>query len=113
MAPASEHAPAAPIPGETLTVRDDRTGKVYRIPFVFPLFFIYSSTHLSAANRIVDNTVAATAFKAIKAPRKHGEREENETEKGLRVADRGFMNVRPILFRLLMNRADMMVCRRP
>jgi hypothetical protein len=26
------------------------------------------------------------------APRVHGEREENETEKGLRVSDRGFLN---------------------
>jgi citrate synthase len=36
--------------------------------------------------------VPATAFKNIKAPRLPGEREENETEKGLRVADRGFLN---------------------
>lgn len=42
--------------------------------------------------RIENNTVLATAFKAIKAPRKHGEREENETEKGLRIADKGFLN---------------------
>lgn len=42
--------------------------------------------------RIENNTIPATAFKAIKAPRKPGEREENETEKGLRVADTGFMN---------------------
>ncbi|KZV59874.1 peroxysomal citrate synthase [Peniophora sp. CONT] len=58
---------------DTLTVRDNRTGKTYTIP-------------------IADNTIAATAFKAIKAPRKAGEREENETEKGLRVADKGFLN---------------------
>ena len=30
----------------------------------------------------------ATAFKAIRAPRQKGEREENETERGLRVADK-------------------------
>ncbi|KAG6856883.1 hypothetical protein H0H87_012463 [Tephrocybe sp. NHM501043] len=42
--------------------------------------------------RIVDNSVAATAFKAMSAPRAHGEREENETEKGLRVSDKGFLN---------------------
>ncbi|EKM78113.1 hypothetical protein AGABI1DRAFT_114936 [Agaricus bisporus var. burnettii JB137-S8] len=58
---------------QTLTVRDNRTGKVYTIP-------------------IDDNSVPATAFKAIKAPRLPGEREENETEKGLRIADRGFLN---------------------
>ncbi|EIM90879.1 peroxysomal citrate synthase [Stereum hirsutum FP-91666 SS1] len=57
----------------SLTVRDNRTGKTFNIP-------------------IVDNTISATAFKAIAAPRKEGEREENETEKGLRVADKGFLN---------------------
>ena len=34
----------------------------------------------------------ATAFKAIAAPPKPGEREENETQKGLRIADKGFLN---------------------
>jgi len=43
-------------------------------------------------SRIEDNSVPATAFKAIKAPRVLDEREENETEKGLRIADRGFLN---------------------
>lgn len=43
-------------------------------------------------SRIEDNSISATAFKAIKAPRVLDEREENETEKGLRVADRGFLN---------------------
>ena len=42
--------------------------------------------------RIENNTIPATAFKKIAAPRKKGEREENETERGLRVADKGFMN---------------------
>lgn len=42
--------------------------------------------------RIENNTVAATAFKEIAAPRKKNEREEHETERGLRVADKGFMN---------------------
>ena len=36
--------------------------------------------------------MSATAFKAIKAPRTPGEREENETERGLRIADKGFLN---------------------
>ncbi|THH30026.1 hypothetical protein EUX98_g4178 [Antrodiella citrinella] len=58
---------------DSLTVRDNRTGKVYTIP-------------------IVDNAISATAFKDLKAPRKAGERAENETEKGLRVQDKGFLN---------------------
>ncbi|KLO12750.1 peroxysomal citrate synthase [Schizopora paradoxa] len=62
-----------PSSNDSLTVRDNRTGKSYTIP-------------------IVNNTVQATAFKAIKAARQQGEREENETEKGLRIADKGFLN---------------------
>jgi len=60
-------------PQDSLTVRDNRTGKTYTIP-------------------IQDNAVPATAFKDIKAPAKPGERAENETEKGLRVQDKGFLN---------------------
>ncbi|KAG8765622.1 hypothetical protein FRC12_007397 [Ceratobasidium sp. 428] len=60
-------------PTESLTVRDERTGKTYSVP-------------------ITDNTISATAFKAIKAPKRPGEREENETERGLRVSDKGFLN---------------------
>ncbi|KAJ3479532.1 hypothetical protein NLI96_g9000 [Meripilus lineatus] len=58
---------------ESLTVRDNRTGKTVTIP-------------------IVDNAIPATAFKVLKASRKPGEREENETDKGLRVQDKGFLN---------------------
>ncbi|KAI0734321.1 peroxysomal citrate synthase [Fomitopsis betulina] len=58
---------------DSLAVHDNRTGKTYTIP-------------------IVDNAIPATAFKEIKAPKKSGEREENETEKGLRVQDKGFLN---------------------
>ena len=47
---------------------------------------------MNGANRIANNTVPATAFKQISAPRKSGEREENETEKGLRISDKGFLN---------------------
>ncbi|KAI8980221.1 peroxysomal citrate synthase [Trametes punicea] len=61
------------IPQDSLTVRDNRTGKVYTVP-------------------IADNAIPATAFKAMTAPRKPGEREENETEKGLCVQDKGFLN---------------------
>jgi citrate synthase len=57
----------------TLYVVDNRTGKTYTVP-------------------IDNNSVPATAFKAIKAPRGPGDREENETEAGLRVLDAGFMN---------------------
>ncbi|TRM64373.1 citrate synthase-like protein [Schizophyllum amplum] len=60
-------------PKNMLTVRDNRTGKVVDIP-------------------IQDNSIPATAFKVLKAPRAEGEREENETEKGLRIADKGFLN---------------------
>ncbi|KAF8905046.1 peroxysomal citrate synthase [Gymnopilus junonius] len=57
----------------SLTVRDNRTGKVYEVP-------------------IVDNSISATAFKNVKAPFAPGERKENETDKGLRVSDKGFLN---------------------
>ncbi|KAJ7030436.1 peroxysomal citrate synthase [Mycena alexandri] len=62
-----------PDTNDTLTVRDNRTGKTYSVP-------------------IVENSISATDFKAIKAPRAAGEREEHETEKGLRVSDKGFLN---------------------
>ncbi|KAI0342784.1 peroxysomal citrate synthase [Trametopsis cervina] len=60
-------------PQDTLTVRDNRTGKTYTIP-------------------IKDNAINATAFKDIKAPPKPDERPENETQKGLRIQDKGFLN---------------------
>ncbi|KAK0204832.1 peroxysomal citrate synthase [Desarmillaria ectypa] len=64
-----------PLSGSTasLTVRDNRTGKTYEIA-------------------ITNNSIPATAFKAISAPRGAGDREEDETEKGLRVSDKGFLN---------------------
>ncbi|KAH9972808.1 peroxysomal citrate synthase [Lactifluus volemus] len=58
---------------ESLTVLDNRTGKTYTIP-------------------IKDNTISATAFKSIAAPFRPGEPVENETPKGLRVSDKGFLN---------------------
>jgi len=58
---------------QSLTVIDNRTGKSYTIP-------------------ILSNTVPATAFKSISAPKEPGERDENETTKGLRVSDKGFLN---------------------
>ena len=75
----------------SLTVHDNRTGKVYNIPSAD-----CSPGAVRAAadiyDRIVDNSIPATAFKTIQAPRAPGEREENETEKGLRVSDKGFLN---------------------
>ncbi|KAJ7170766.1 peroxysomal citrate synthase [Mycena crocata] len=62
-----------PLGTNTLSVRDNRTGKTYSVP-------------------ILDNSISATAFKAISAPSAPGEREENETVKGLRVSDQGFLN---------------------
>ncbi|KAG8882378.1 hypothetical protein FRB98_003758, partial [Tulasnella sp. 332] len=64
---------ATPPSTDSLSVTDNRTGRSYTIP-------------------ITDNTIPATAFKAIKALKKPGEREENETERGLRVSDKGFLN---------------------
>ncbi|KIJ52580.1 hypothetical protein M422DRAFT_26160 [Sphaerobolus stellatus SS14] len=58
---------------DSLTVTDNRTGKHYEIP-------------------IVDNAIPATAFKSMKAPKKPDERSENETERGLRITDKGFLN---------------------
>ncbi|KAF8339559.1 peroxysomal citrate synthase [Cantharellus anzutake] len=66
-------APLHKQPSDSLTVIDERTGKTYSIP-------------------IKNNAIPATAFKQVKAPRKAGEREENETERGLKVHDKGFLN---------------------
>ncbi|KAK0485255.1 peroxysomal citrate synthase [Armillaria novae-zelandiae] len=60
-------------PTASLTVHDNRTGRTYEIP-------------------ITNNSIPATAFKAISAPRGAGDREEDEPEKGLRVSDKGFLN---------------------
>ncbi|KAJ4477265.1 peroxysomal citrate synthase [Lentinula aciculospora] len=57
----------------SLTVRDNRTGKSLEIA-------------------IEDNSIPATAFKSLTATPEKGEREENETNKGLRVSDKGFLN---------------------
>jgi len=57
---------------DSLSVRDNRTGKTYEIP-------------------IANNAIDASDFKQMKAPRRN-EPEESETERGLRVFDRGFLN---------------------
>lgn len=78
---------------DSLTVRDNRTGRIYTIPYVeSPQFMTSRGLQRLSFHRITDNAIPATAFKALKAPRKPGEREENETEKGLRVQDKGFLN---------------------
>lgn len=50
------------------------------------------AVRLKRRYRIKDNTVSAAAFKAIAASLRPGERVENETPKGLRVSDKGFLN---------------------
>ncbi|KAJ7761875.1 peroxysomal citrate synthase [Mycena maculata] len=62
-----------PLGTNSLSVRDNRTGMTFSVP-------------------IVDNSISATDFKTMSAPRAPGEPEENETEKGLRVSDKGFLN---------------------
>ncbi|KAJ3994255.1 peroxysomal citrate synthase [Lentinula boryana] len=57
----------------SLTVLDNRTGKSIEVV-------------------IEDNSIPATSFKALSAALEKGEREENETGKGLRVSDKGFLN---------------------
>lgn len=71
-------------------------GRTYTVPYVSFLNSLLQTSKqrcstdvtLTLRRRIQDNTVPATAFKAIKAPRQAGEREENETERGLRVSDK-------------------------
>ncbi|EIW84331.1 hypothetical protein CONPUDRAFT_120102 [Coniophora puteana RWD-64-598 SS2] len=65
----------------SLTVTDNRTGKQYTVP-------------------ISRNSIPATAFKAIKAPKGPKDRDEDETEKGLRISDKGFLNTAVIESRI-------------
>ncbi|KIK16126.1 hypothetical protein PISMIDRAFT_114004 [Pisolithus microcarpus 441] len=58
---------------DSLVVIDNRTGKQYSVP-------------------ITHNSVPATFFKFIRAPAGPDDRPEDEAERGLRVADRGFLN---------------------
>ncbi|KAF9524856.1 peroxysomal citrate synthase [Crepidotus variabilis] len=69
----SRNTTSTKVGNSTLTVRDNRTGRVYDVP-------------------ITDNSISATAFKDMKASPASGERVENETNKGLRVSDKGFLN---------------------
>lgn len=65
-------------PRQSLTVVDNRTGKAYEVP-------------------IQHNSILATDIKKIKA---NGDREEDETEQGLRVYDPGYMNTAVIQSRI-------------
>ncbi|OAX37292.1 hypothetical protein K503DRAFT_771644 [Rhizopogon vinicolor AM-OR11-026] len=58
---------------DSLNVKDNRTGKEYTVP-------------------ITHNSIPATFFKGIRAPAGPNDRPEDETERGLRVADKGFLN---------------------
>ncbi|KAG2138210.1 citrate synthase-like protein [Suillus cothurnatus] len=58
---------------ESLRVVDNRTGKEYTVP-------------------ITHNSIPANFFKGIRASAGPNDRPEDETERGLRVADRGFLN---------------------
>ncbi|KAH7884442.1 citrate synthase-like protein [Phlebopus sp. FC_14] len=58
---------------QSLTVIDNRTGKQYTVP-------------------IAHNAIPATSFKSIRAPPGPNDRPEDESERGLRVSDRGFLN---------------------
>ena len=69
----------------TFKVPSSATKKITKLKFISSsLIYFYLS--------ISNNTIPATSFKQIAAPRKQGEREENETERGLRIADKGFLN---------------------
>jgi citrate synthase len=78
----------------SLTVRDNRTGKTFTIPYVLHLF--RSPLGLANSdfcyNSISDNSIPATAFRSISTPGNASDREEDETDKGLRIADQGFLN---------------------
>ncbi|KAI9574007.1 citrate synthase-like protein [Boletus coccyginus] len=58
---------------DSLTVIDNRTGKQYNVP-------------------ISHNAIPAPFFKSIRAPSGPNDRPEDESERGLRVSDRGFLN---------------------
>ncbi|KIJ66981.1 hypothetical protein HYDPIDRAFT_85945 [Hydnomerulius pinastri MD-312] len=68
--PSSKHTQARE---DSLTVIDNRTGKQYKVP-------------------ITHNSIPAPFFKSIRAPSGPKDRPEDESERGLRVSDRGFLN---------------------
>jgi hypothetical protein len=76
---------------QSLTVRDNRTANTYTIPCVATVMYL-SNGNLTIMPSIKDNSIQATAFKNIKAPVGPNERPENESDKGLRIADKGYLN---------------------
>lgn len=99
--------PVPPTPSQSLTVTGKSLSTQSDLPSRFPSFLNFASIPLAAAemimavdNRtgktitvpIVNNSIPATSFKALKAPFAAGERRENDTEGGVRVFDPGFMN---------------------
>lgn len=48
--------------------------------------------HLSECRSISHNAIPASFFKSIRAPPGTNDRPEDESERGLRVSDRGFLN---------------------
>jgi citrate synthase len=84
----------------SLTVRDNRTGKTFVIPYVRRTTVPLDRLPFVLFHSIADNSITATAFKTISAPRSGGEREENQTHKGLRVVDQGFLNTAVIRSRI-------------
>lgn len=78
---------AVTAPRQTITVIDNRTGKSYEFP-------------------ITHNSIKAVDFKKVSCRRRptfgaeHADREEDETEGGLRVHDPGFMNTTVIESRI-------------
>ncbi|KAG6039146.1 hypothetical protein E4U41_003162 [Claviceps citrina] len=73
-----------PIPGQSLSVTDNRTGKTYELP-------------------ITHNSVLATDIKKITAPRAQAapdDRPEDETSQGLRVYDPAYMNTAVVQSRI-------------
>lgn len=68
-------------PQLSLTVRDNRTNKVYEVP-------------------IKNNSILATDIKKIKAPFGPNDRKEDETDQGLRVYDPAYMNTAVVQSRI-------------
>ena len=75
---------------DSLTVIDNRTGSQYKVPYVHvcPRITDQRLTYHSISH----NAIPAPFFKSIRAPSGPNDRPEDESERGLRVSDRGFLN---------------------
>jgi len=76
----------------SLTVQDNRTGNILVIPYVIRSPFRLLAEAFGRYLSIANNSIPATAFKSISAARNPNEREEDASDKGLRVFDQGFLN---------------------